>query len=85
MTVYTWDAEAVGGSAHGVSASQWRAKRAVSAWMREHRARGAVLEERHLVTEAGLGMSYAPARRRWTARLSRYGRVSWTEQPVRIC
>ena len=85
MTVYTWDAEAAGGSARGVCASQRRAKRAVSAWMREHRADRAVLEERHLVTEAELGTSYAPARRRWTARLRRDGRVSWTEQPVRNC
>jgi hypothetical protein len=82
MTVYTWDAETTSGSASGVCDSQRQARLAVSAWMREHWADEAVLEERHLATAAELGTCYAPARRRWTAKLQRDGRVSWTEQRV---
>jgi hypothetical protein len=77
MTVYTWAATADGSAALGVCASQHKARRAAAAWMRANRADRAVVEQRHLVTGAGLGTSYSPADRRWTARLHKGGRVTW--------
>jgi hypothetical protein len=83
VNVYTWNADADGRQALGVCTSHRKARRTVAAWMRNNQAHRAVVEQRCLVTGAGLGTSYSPADRRWTARLRKGGRVTWTEQPAR--
>jgi hypothetical protein len=78
MIMWTWEASVPGAAGGGASADETRARRAAAAWMRDHGANTAVLEQVRLA----VGMSLLPVYERTglilAGRLYQNRRVTWT-------
>jgi hypothetical protein len=75
--LWTWDAQAPGASAGGVSAEQEQAEKAAAAWLRKHPGATGRVQPVLLVTGAGLGTRHEPAGAAWEARRLPRGRITW--------
>lgn len=81
--VWTWDAEAPGGSGAGASCDEDRAWHAAEEWVRGHPRATATVQRAELVVGSGLGTGYAPAGDLWESRRHPGGAVTWTRQADR--
>jgi hypothetical protein len=76
--MWTWESSAFAAAGSGVCGDKGRAKRAASAWMREHGADCGVVEQVRLAVGAGsLLTRHEPMGVTLWARRDRRGRVRW--------